>query len=246
MDLSDVSLEELKKKVEENREDAILHYYVAKKLFSMPLSPEIITEIESSLSAAIKLAPKLYMAHYYLGRLYFIQKQFDEAEKEFNKVLKYKPEDLLAGEYLARCSTVTKSPAGTSKKSIRDIFYLFENDLRCFIERELTKNHGEEWLRNGIPQKIRASCAARREEGLSNERDSNLINFANFNDYNAIIGENKNLFGPYLIDLKLWQNRLKELEPIRNAIAHSRNIPESAEKKVRDYYKEFRKCLSKA
>ena len=244
MDLSNIGIEELKKKVEENSDDAMNHYYMAKKLFGMPLNQEVIGQIEDSLDKAIKLAPKLYMAHYYLGRLYFIQKQFDKAEKEFNKVLKYRPEDLLAREYLARCGAVT-GPSNTAKKSIRDIFYLFENDLRCFIERELTKNHGEDWLRSSVHHKIRASCAARREEGLENERDSNLINFANFNDYNVIIGDNKNLFSHYLIDLRLWQNRLKELEPIRNAIAHSRNITESAEKKVRDYYKEFKKCISK-
>lgn len=245
MDLAELSLEDLKKQVEENADDAMLHYYIAKKLFGMPLEEEIIKEIEASLCKAIKLAPKLYMAHYYLGRLYFIQKQHDKAEKEFNKVLKYRPEDMLAKEYLARCGAIVKTPAQTARKSIRDIFYLFENDIRCFIERELTKNHGEDWLRGGVPQKIRANCAARREEGLSNEKDSNMINFANFNDYNMIIGENKTTFGPYLVNLKLWQRRLKELEPIRNAIAHSRNIPESAEKKVRDYYKEFKKGISK-
>lgn len=245
MDLSSLSIEELKKRAEEDKDDAMWHYYLAKKLFSMPLSTEIIMEIENSLNTSIKLAPKLYMAHYYLGRLYFIQNQYDKAEKEFSKVLKYKPEDLLAREYLARCGAVTKSPISTAKRSIRDVFYLFENDIRCFVERELTKNHGEYWWRNGVPQKIRASCAARREEGLENERDSNLINFANFNDYNMIIGENKNIFGSYLINSKLWQNRLKELEPIRNAIAHSRNIPEFAEKKVREYYKDFKKCIEK-
>lgn len=243
MDLFKLSIDELKKRIEENKEDAMLHYYLAKKLFSGSLSQELMAEIEKELETAIKLAPKLYMAHYYLGRLYFIQKNFEKAEKEFEKVLKYKPEDLLAGEYLRRCSTAGNVPANTSKKTIREIFYLFENDLRCFIEREMTKKHGDDWWHAGIPRLIRASCAARREEGLDEERDANMISFANFNDYNIIIGENKNLFGYYLSDTKLWQNRLKELEPIRNAIAHSRNISEDSEKKVRDYYKEFKKVI---
>ena len=245
MDLSNLSMEELKAKISENSEDALNHYYLAKKMFGMPLTDDIIKEIEDYLNNAIKLAPKLYMAHYYLGRLYFIQKQFDKAEKEFSKVLKYKPEDLLAKEYLNRCGAVIKSPSHTSRTSIRDIFYHVENDIRCFNERELTKNHGEDWLRNTVHHKIRASCAARREEGLENERNSNLINFANFNDYNVIIGDNKSIFTPYLINLKLWQNRLKEIEPIRNAIAHSRDVTESAEKKVREYYKEFKRSTSK-
>jgi len=80
---------------------------------------------------------------------------------------------------------------------------------------------------------IRASCAARREEGLEDEKDSNLINFANFNDYNVIIGDNKNIFSPYLINLRLWQNRLKEIEPIRNAINTLTGAYENEETRTR-------------
>lgn len=245
MDLSNLGIEDIKKRLESEKDDAMLHYYLAKKLFSSSLNQNSVEEIEKELDMAIKLAPKLYMAHYYLGRLYFIQKEYDKAEKEFEKVLKTKHGDLLAKEYLTRCNSLSNVPANTARKSIRDIFYLFENDIRCLIERELTKRYGEDWLRNSVPQKIRALCAARREEGLGEEKDSNLINFANFNDYNLIIAENKAIFGHFLNNnLKLWQERLKELEPVRNAIAHSRNISDDAEKKVREYYKEFKKGIT--
>jgi tetratricopeptide (TPR) repeat protein len=46
---------------------------------------------EPFLKSAVQLAPNDYLAHYYLGRLYYTAQRFSEAESEFQKVLKLNP-----------------------------------------------------------------------------------------------------------------------------------------------------------
>jgi tetratricopeptide (TPR) repeat protein len=46
---------------------------------------------EPFLKSAAQLAPNDYLAHYYLGRLYYTAQRFSEAESEFQKVLKLNP-----------------------------------------------------------------------------------------------------------------------------------------------------------
>lgn len=235
------TLEQLREKASLNPDDAMAHYYLGKKLFSNPLeSIESVEEIKKEFTEAIKLAPNLYMAHFYLGRLYFILKQYNDAEREFRNVLDINKDSLLAKEYLARCLDATGVKAKITRKNARDSFFMLENEIRNFIERKLHENFGQEWWHKGVPKKIRASCAARREEGLSEERELILLYFADFHDYRMIIEENKNIFSK-IFDTKLWQNRLSELEPIRNALAHSRLVPDEAENKIKSYYSEFLK-----
>ena len=98
------------------------------------------------------------------------------------------------------------------------MFYLFENDLRKFIKKVLQDKFGELWWRKGVPAKTRSTCASRREEGLEEEMNLDLILFASFYDYKGILEGNKSEFSKYL-DVKKWCSKLNELEPIRNTIA---------------------------
>jgi len=151
--------------------------------------------------------------------------------------MKIRPDSLLAKEYLGKCLSFC-DPVTVNDKSIRDSFYLFENEIRKFIEDRLKSEFKEDWLRQGVPQRIRGEWAKRREEGLDEEKDLSLLHFADFHDYRIIMEDNKVLFASYL-NIKTWNKRLGELEPIRNALAHSRKIPATSEKKVKDYYTEF-------
>lgn len=237
-----MSVDELRKEIEEKPDNAMPHYYLGKRLFSEPLKDlNSFEEIKKEFNNAIELAPKLYMAHYYLGRLFFILKDYKEAEKKFREVLKIRSNSILAREYLAKCLSASGAlDISPGKRSVRDLFFLFENEIRNFIGEKLKQNFGETWWRKGVPDKIRGDCAKRHEEGLDEERDANLLHFADFHDYRLIIEKNKNIFAN-CFDTKKWQAILSELEPIRNAIGHNRNLSEKAEAKVRKYYSDFQK-----
>ena len=70
-----------------------------------------------------------------------------------------------------------------------------------------------------------------------------MILFANFYDYKEILQQNKGLFSKYL-DVKKWCSKLNELEPIRNTIAHNRDL-DNAFKKIEEAYLELKKIVDK-
>ena len=70
-----------------------------------------------------------------------------------------------------------------------------------------------------------------------------MILFANFYDYKEILQQNKGLFSKYL-DVKKWCSKLNELEPIRNTIAHNRDL-DNAFKKIEEAYLELIKIVDK-
>ena len=233
-----MSIEQIRGEINKKPNDGLLYYYLAKKLFSRSLNDiDTLEEVKNDLNKAIKLAPNLYMAHFLLGRIHLLMKNNSGAEEEFRKAMAIKPDSLLAKEYIGKCLSI-HDPVDMNKKSIRDTFYLLENEIRRFIEMRLKNELKENWLRDGVPQRIRGEWAKRREEGLEEENSLSLLHFADFHDYRGIMENNKVFFASYL-NIKKWQERLGELEPIRNALAHSRPIPKEAEKKVKDYYTEF-------
>jgi len=232
-----MTIERIKEEINKKPNDGLLYYYLAKKLFSRSLNDiDTLEEVKNELNKAIKLAPNLYMAHFLLGRIHLLMKNNEGAEEEFRNAMAIKPDSLLAKEYISKCLSI--DTIDMSKKSIRDTFYLLENEIRRFIETRLKSELKDNWLRDGVPQRIRGEWAKRREEGLEEENSLSLLHFADFHDYRSILENNKVFFASYL-NIKTWHERLGELEPIRNALAHSRPIPKEAEKKVKNYYTEF-------
>jgi len=78
---------------------------------------------------------------------------------------------------------------------------------------------------------------------LDEEKEVDLLLFADFYDYRVIIEANKTIFSDY-IDTKEWCSKLQDMEPIRNAIAHNRPL-EQAPVRVRDYHLTFEKIIDK-
>ena len=231
------------KKIEENikkdPENPLNYYFLAKEyMLKVPIRAfESCEYIESLLKKSLELAPELWAPKIFLGELLFKQGKYSEAKTYFKKVLEEKPESVSAKEYFAKCLENKKE-----KYSEKELFYLFENDLRKFIGNVLNNEFNGDWWRKGIPTKIRVSCVARREEGLDEEKDRDLILFANFYDYKGILENNKSEFSKHM-NVKKWCSKLNELEPIRNTLAHNRNL-DNAFKKIEEAYLELRKILS--
>jgi len=233
-----------KDRIKKNPRDPMNYYYLGKELMKKPLKNiESIKVIEELFKRSIALAPHLWAPKILLGELLYKLGRIEEAAPYFKESLKQAPQEGIK-EYLTKCLSRTTMPTGNLEDSKRDSLYLFENNVREFIRLLLEDNYGEEWWRRGVPPKIRAACAARREEALDEEKEADLLLFADFHNYKSIIESNKVIFASY-IDIKEWGQKLNSMEPIRNAIAHNRPLT-SAPLRVKEYYVKFSKVLEKA
>lgn len=117
------------------------------------------------------------------------------------------------------------------KENSYDILKKLETALRKLIEIELSKITTS-WWKQRIPQDVRESAEKRRiaREELwpwYGSGSDSLISFLDFNDYVKIITRNdnwKDAFQKVFFDKELIAAKLRELDPIRKAIAHSRDM----------------------
>ncbi len=236
----------LKENVRKNPNDPMNYYYLGKELMNKRLKDiESLEMIEKLFKKSIELGPHLWAPKIGLGELLYKMGRFKEAEPYFKETLSfYKvPNAVSVKEYLAKCLSQSLNPEGNFEISKRDSLYSFENNVREVIRILLEENYGGGWWRKGVPKNVRAKCASRREEGLEEEKEIDLLLFADFYDYRIIIEENKHIFSNY-IDTKEWCIKLQEMEPIRNAIAHNRPLSQ-APVRVRDYHLTFEKVMDK-
>jgi len=140
---------------------------------------------------------------------------------------------------------IEKTPA---YKILEDL----ENTLRRFISTELEKRYGDKWWDLGVPESVRRSCKEnkiRREKPYPwiTSADFPLIYYADLKGYSKIILDSKNwqeIFQHFFKDNSWVLTRFKELEPIRNDIAHHREILEDDLLKLQLYTKELKRCSS--
>src|SRR3989338_6112562 len=237
--------EYLKEQIKKNPQDPMNYYYLGKEMMSKKLKDvESFITIEKLLKQSINLGPHLWAPKIVLGELLYKMGRFKEAEPYFKESLSFfkVPNSVSVKEYLTKCIS-KKSPEGTHEHSKRDSLYLFENNVRELIRILLEANYGGGWWREGIPPKVRAKCASRREEGLDEEKEADLLSFADFFDYKIIIESNRHIFANY-IDIKEWCDKLNDMEPIRNAIAHNRPLT-TAPVRVSEYHLGFQKIIDK-
>jgi len=237
--------QKLCERIKENPLDAMAYYYLGKEMLKRPLKDiDSISEIEDLFKKSIELNPNLWAPKILLGELLYKVGRYKEAEVYFRGSLKKIPNNGSIKEYLAkRISKSSKIYVYDNEFSKEDSLYLFENNVREFIRILLEENFRENWWREGIPKQVRAKCASRREEALDEEKEADLLLFADFFDYKMIIESNKNIFASY-VDIKEWGKQLNSMEPIRNAIAHNRPLSE-APIIVRDCNIKFQKIIEK-
>lgn len=252
--MKNMSEEELRKEINKYPKNWMAHYYLGKELLKkLPKYLKSIEEIEKELKRSITLfsgSVQPYGAHYHLGVFCYKLKRYSEAEKEFEKVLEVMPNSVAARYYLDQLDFSRKIPKNRNeieKMARWEVLESFETNLREFIKEMLEKEYGKNW-ENKVPTKVRSGCAAKREESLEEERDLPLLYFANFYDYAKIIKENRKIFTSCIENLKDWISNLHELDPIRNAISHSRSTHLSKEKdlQLKKCYYELQKIIKKA
>lgn len=171
----------------------------------------------------------------------------DGLQKELTKIGKESPIHVLA----SFTETSQEEMDTTAHKLIGHL----EKALRRFISRTYEKNFGEEWWRKRIPGGIRDRVEKRLEEGGS------PMQHCYFPDYAQIMSSKtgQRIFPdlitlPQDLDFERWDKpsklqyiaqRLKELEPVRNAVAHHREITADQLNRLEAYTEEILRAISK-
>jgi tetratricopeptide (TPR) repeat protein len=162
--------------------------------------------------------------------------EFDELElgKTMAKFIKKYIEDTIGVQTESNITSIRKN---TPHETIR----ILETRLRNFIHTELSKLDNDNWWRSKVPQDIRKNVEERKERNdkkfSPGEETYKLhpLDFVDFPDYLKIITKRDNwttCFKKIFRDEQIIAAELKELEPIRNSIAHGRDITKKQEDKL--------------
>lgn len=121
-----------------------------------------------------------------------------------------------------------------------------EQALRNLTQVRLRKLTAQ-WWKTRVPQGVRANAEKRlqaqdRKWPWHNDGSTSPIDFLDFSDYAKIIIDPTNwndAFREAFGEAKVIEVKLLELEPIRNAVAHSRDLSQQHREKLRLYSREL-------
>jgi len=153
-----------------------------------------------------------------------------------------KEEDLIFSSEIPQISAQEKSQ---SQKESYELLKELEQKLRHVIENEISKISSD-WWKQRIPNDVRENALQRKKKNDSPwnwvSGGSPLIDYVDFTDYAKIISRRdnwndvfRNIFG----NKEELVSKLKELEPIRNTIMHSRNLNKKQIKRLHLYASDF-------
>jgi hypothetical protein len=160
----------------------------------------------------------------------------------------HRPDTILrrAGEVVDRLLSYTPRgpPQGPSEDYLR--LKRLEETLRGLIVRHLSALTPEWWMRR-VPEDVRSNAERRKAARESmwpwhSGQDLSLIHYVDFGDYSKIICRKDNwreVFSGTFGDIEILRGKLRELEPIRNDVAHTRELAEPAREKLRLYSRDF-------
>jgi len=127
-----------------------------------------------------------------------------------------------------------------------------EKNLRELIQRELS-NLSSAWWKERVPHDVKVNAEDRKNSKTMTwpwmeEEDLHPIHYVNFPEYEKIITKRDNwreAFSRYFIDKNITSTKLKELDPIRNKIAHMRELSVAEKDKLRLYSRDLNNCILK-
>lgn len=109
----------------------------------------------------------------------------------------------------------------------------FEAHLRVFIDTEMRSQYGESWIKHRVPGDVRKKWLEKRETAKDHgDEHRQLIQYADFTDYETIIVRNDNWTRVFENVFRRKENvaeSLRRLYPIRLATMHARLISQDDE-----------------
>lgn len=104
-------------------------------------------------------------------------------------------------------------------------FFCFENSVRKLVSERMLERKGAKWWENCVSVKIKDRVKDRMDKDKKNKwhapRATNEISYCDFGDLNDLILNNWSEFEDLFPTQDWIKTRLGDLEPSRNALAHS-------------------------
>ena len=118
--------------------------------------------------------------------------------------------------------------------------FIVENHLRKFIETKLAEHYGTDWWNKGISGTLRTLADERQhaeqQQGWQVSITESNLEYLSFTHLSKIIINNwSEIFEPIFCNQSKIALPLKELEDIRNAIAHTRTLTDDAMNRLEQY-----------
>jgi len=155
------------------------------------------------------------------------------------------------GEKLLQDFVLPKKLANEAKRmaDVYPMLYVLENSLRHIIMHVLKNKYGERWWEQRVPLSIRKKVEIRmKQEGRNrwhSRRGSHKIFYTDFGDLSSIIINNWDDFKEWFPSQRWIQTRLEEIELSRNIIAHNNPLPKREIRRLRLYFEDLRKQISR-
>jgi hypothetical protein len=116
------------------------------------------------------------------------------------------------------------------------MLYVLENSIRHVIGRVLSANHGSGWWASRAPADVRNRVQERKDKESKapwhGKRGGHEINYSDFSDLRKIITFNWADFNPIFPSQPWITQKLEELEPARNTLAHHNPVPANEQKRL--------------
>jgi len=126
-----------------------------------------------------------------------------------------------------------------------------EEKMRQCIESALRKLSPTNWWKERIPADVRENAENKKRRNEKpwpwlEQKDRPLICYLDFNDYEKVIIRSDNwqeIFKSIFKDRDITVGKLRELDPIRNDIAHSRKLTVRQFERLKMYKTDFISCI---
>jgi len=172
----------------------------------------------------------------------------DSIRKRFNFILS-EYEQMFPIPKEEKMEDVVEVGKDTSYKKMFDL----ENKLRRIIQTRLEKITAD-WWKKRVPPDVRQNAESKKSRNevqwpWHDQKDLHPIFYLDFTDYVKIIRKRdnwKHAFKEVFVDVEYISSSLKQLEPIRIAIAHSRELTNTQETRLDLLAKEIGECIRMA
>jgi hypothetical protein len=140
---------------------------------------------------------------------------------------------------------LSTSVAGDAQRmaSVYPKLYIFENSIRTVVVRVLKSKYGTDWWVKRVPTGIQKTVTARKSAESKTpwhgKRGTHEIYYSNFGDLRDIIVKNWSDFQPIFLKQPWITQRLEELEPPRNIIAHNNPLSRHEEDRIDLYFNDW-------
>jgi hypothetical protein len=127
--------------------------------------------------------------------------------------------------------------------SVYPKLYIFENSIRNVITRVLRARYGRDWWTKSSPTGVQKKVADRKAQEAQRpwhgKRGTHEIYYSDFGDLRDLITKNWSDFAPIFLKQAWITQRLDELEPPRNIVAHNNPLSKTEENRVDLYFNDW-------